>query len=143
MIEIVKLAYEPTRAHWPEGKGGTALFSCSHRLGVSPKIAVVVADKAGSAVEIQSGLFSVAAYVFNESSETFRAGQKIADARGPIVHLGVDIYRVVGAPGREGILIEKPLKVNCRAFFSGGADHQVSTEIKEQLCESGIIGGVG
>ena len=108
-ILVEKVPAEPRITHGPEVPLSETV--CWSRF--SPDIRIVEAAGSVHAKVIFRRLFSVGCQLLTELHQRLAHLRQVAEAGGPVVHLCVDIDRVIGEPGRNQLRIPDSLEV-CR-----------------------------
>jgi hypothetical protein len=105
---------------------------------LAQEVGLVTGDPALHPVVDARGFGAMAAQIFDEVKERFVAFSQVADLGGPVVHLKVDVQRVVRPPGRLHQIVPDALKVARLAARAGGRDHQVATIVEKQRLKARI-----
>ena len=134
LIALPEVQGEPRSAHRPD-----ADVSIVDRRGVAPGVDVVVEHEAAGAVHL---LRRPAAAVERHPDQVEQRpggfGQ-VADFRRPVVHLDVDVGRVLAVPGRCEALVPDALEVGRHRAGAAAAHQQVAAELEVQGGEPGIF----
>ena len=64
---------------------------------------------------------------------------KITRTGHPVVHLGIDVYRIIALPGRDSVAVPDSLQICRLCPRSGTGNQQIPTIIKQQLLQSRIL----
>ena len=72
----------------------------------------------------------------HEREMAFRKGQRLA---GPVIHLHVDVVRIVAGPGRHHRVVPDPLQVHRLTARTGSGYGQIPGILQEQRRKRGII----
>ena len=107
---------EPRCTHRPEGRGNVAVL----RVGVAPQIGVVVGDEAAAVIQLSRGALAVRHHAGQQGKQRFLALRQAADVGGPVVHLGVDVDRILGVPRWEERVVPDALQIGGQAARAAG-----------------------
>ncbi|MNE96393.1 hypothetical protein D3C80_1945940 [compost metagenome] len=58
---------------------------------------------------------------------------QVADLCRPVIHLGVNVQRIIGAPWRSCLLVPNPLQIGWLCTRAGAGNKQVSAIVEQQL----------
>ena len=98
----------------------------------------MVRNPAAGAVVDRSGFPAIDREFADKGKERFVALGEVGHLGGPVVHLGVDVDRIVAAPGRTHRLVPDALQVGRLAAGPGAGDQQIAAEVEQQRRQSGI-----
>ncbi len=115
----------------------------AHRRRLAPEVGVVVRAPAAAAV-VDAGRFrAVHAQILDEVEERGVALGQVGDLGRPVVHLRVDVDRVVRAPRRPDHVVPDALEIGRDGVRPRAGDEQIAAILEEQAHQRGIlIGGV-
>ena len=130
---IHQMTAEPSAADRPE----EPLRPSGGRGAVAPEIRIVMEAPAGKMIQFPCRILSLLGEIPDELEKRSSAFGKIGVFRRPVVHLGIDVGRVVAAPGREEKRIPDALKICRLRPRTGGGDHQISSIVVEQRRKRG------
>src|SRR5438045_8521102 len=68
---------------------------------------------------------------------------EIGRLREPVVHLGVDVHRVLAVPWRRVAVVPESLQRRRLAARAARGDQQIATEVEEERVQSGIAALLG
>src|SRR5688500_10751435 len=105
---------QPRSSHRPEARMYTV-----DRDGVAPDVGVVMDDETACSIEILRQPPAVLAGIFDEIEQRLVQFRQVAYFRGPIVHLGIYVDRVLAVP--RGLHLVVPLSLKVRRHRSGAA----------------------
>ena len=74
----------------------------------------------------------------DEVKERLVAFRQVGHLRRPVIHLGVDVERPVGAPRRTHGVVPDPLQIRREAAGARAGDQQVATVLVKQRGQAGI-----
>ena len=102
------------------------------RGGAAPEVGVVVQDPAARAVMLLRGRPARSRRHPRSGRRAARALGEVRDLGRPVVHLGVDVDRVLAVPGGLELLVPDPLQVGRLAPGAAAGDQQVAAELEEE-----------
>ena len=110
-VALPEVLAEPRPGHGPAGPDGIALAEVAHGRGLPPEVGVVMGHPTVGPV-VDPGRFApVDAHLLNEVEQRLVALGQIGRLGQPVVHLRVDVDRVVGTPRRTHLVVPDALEV--------------------------------
>ena len=130
---------EPRCTHRPEGRGNVAVL----RVGVTPQIGVMVGDEAAAVIQLPRSALAVGHHAGQQVKQRFLALRQTTDVGGPVVHLGVDVDRILGVPRRKERIVPDALQVGGQAARAAGRKQQPPSVLEVQRVQPrvGLCGG--
>ena len=130
---------EPRCTHRPEGRGNVAVL----RVGVAPQIGVMVGDEAAAVIQLPRGALAVGHHAGQQVKQRFLALRQTTDVGGPVVHLGVDVDRILGVPRWEERVVPDALQIGGQAARAAGRKQQPPPVLEVQRVQPwvGLCGG--
>ncbi len=122
--------------------GPQSVLGAIDRCRRAPQIDIVVRDPAARAVHRPCGACAGLGDLADHLDERRDAFGEVGRMRRPIVHLGIDVDRVFGAPGRLQALVPQPLQRRGLAARLRAGDQQITRILKVERGERRIGGGI-
>ncbi len=135
LIMFPQVLAEPRAAGGPEAPGTV------DRGGSPPEIGVVVGDPAAGPPLHLGGAGAGFGEILDHGHERLDALAQIGGFGRPVVHLGVDVDRVLAAPGRVQAVVPKALERGRLSALARGTDEQVAAVLEIQSGQPGIVAG--
>ncbi len=129
---------QPDPSHRPVRPHRVALTEVAYRVAHRPDVGVVVGGPASGPVEVARRHRARLRDVPEEPEQRLVALGQIRRLRRPVVHLGVDVDRVVAAPRRPHVRVPDALQVERGRTRPGAADEQVAPELEVERLEAGV-----
>ena len=122
----------------PRGAGGPHPIDVVDRRGAEPEVGVVMKHPPAAAVHLFRGARAADAQIVDHVPERGATLGDVGDLAGPVVHLEVDVGRVLAFPRRVEQLVPHALEIGgLRAGTTRGDEH-VPAVLEEECCESRI-----
>ena len=137
-VVLVEVLRQPRPGHRPRGPHRVAVAPVADHAGVPPDVGVVVRRPAARAVHRRRGPRAGDRQITDEREERLVQLGEVGRFRRPVVHLGVDVDRVVRAPRRPHVVVPDALQVGGLRAGPARRDQQVAPVLEEQLDETGI-----
>ena len=138
-VVLVEVLRQPRSGHRPRRPDRVAVAEVADH---APSDARCRSCGAPSSRACRTSIDAVRVPVTDRSRMNARSGScssaRLADLRRPVVHLGVDVDRVVRAPRRPHVLVPDALQVGGLRAGPARRDQQVAAVLEEQLDETGI-----
>src|SRR5215204_2247649 len=116
---------QPRSAHRPEARMYTV-----DRDGVAPEVSIVMDNETACSVEILRQSAAVLAGIVDEIEQWLVQLRQVAHFRGPVVHLGIYVDRVLAVPRGLHLVVPLALKVCRHRPGAAACDQKVSAEVK-------------
>ena len=113
-----------------------------HRRRDAPEIGVLVLDPAARTVVLPRDLAALVGQLLDHPDERLRELAEVRHFGGPVVHLQVDVGRVLRVPRRVLVLVPDALEVRRLRAGPRRGDQQVARELEAQRRQSGVVGAV-
>ena len=130
---------QPRRTHHPIGGAQARIL----RSTVAVKIRIMVSHKALAAVHLLSGLHAVRLHPLYKIKQRHVTFREITYLRGPVVHLSIDIDRILRTPHGIEVFVPDTLKVKRLASFSASGDHEIASEVEIEFDKLVIVDKTG
>ncbi len=134
-IVFPEMLAEPGTAHGPHAEPG-----CIDRSGPAPEVDVVVRHPAAAVVVDAGGLRAGDGDLPEHVEEGLVALGEVRHLGRPVVHLGVDVDRVLAAPGWRDRLIPDALEVGGLSAGAAAGDQEIAAELEAEGLQVGIGG---
>ena len=125
IVVIPEMEGEPGAAGGPHA-GADAIDGS----GGAPEVGVVMHDPAAGVVHFLRGARAGVGEVHDHGDEGVDCFGEVGGLGGPVVHFGVDVDGVFGAPGRVHRLVPEALEVGGLAAGAGTGDEEVAAELE-------------
>ena len=135
---LVQVSAKPACRHGPESVGCRPSSFSSHRSGKSPEIRVVVAHEAVRSIVFPGSAPAGYGKLPDQGKKRFMKLGQSADFRSPVIHLRINVYRIVRAPGRTHLGIPDSLKICRLGSRTGARNEQITPVVKKQFIQSHI-----
>ena len=116
---------KPCASRWPDSPLRTV-----DRRGGAPQVGVVVRHPAAGAVHLPRRSRAGDRQVGHHRREGIHRLGQVRRQRRPVVHLGVDVDRVLAAPGRRQAVVPDALQVGRLRTRPGAGDEQVASVVE-------------
>ena len=136
-VVFPEMLAEPGTADGPH-----AVLGRIDRSGPAPEIDVVVGHPAAAVVVDAGGLRAGDRDVPEHVEEGLVALGEVCHLGRPVVHLGVDVDRVLAAPGGRDRLIPDALEVGRLSAGAAAGDQEIAAELEAEGFQVGIGGTV-
>ena len=110
--------------------------------GRAPQVGVVVDDPAARAVHLPRGPRAGLGEVPHHRDQRGHAFLEPGRLGRPVVHLRVDVDRVLAAPGRVGAVVPQALQIGGLAARPRRCDQQIAAILKVERGERGVVRGL-
>ncbi len=110
-VALPEVLAEPWPGHGPARPDGIALAEVAGRRGLPPEVGVVMRYPAIGSVVDPGRLAPVDTHLLNEVENRLVTLGQIGRLGQPVVHLRVDVDRVVGTPGRTHLVVPDALEI--------------------------------
>ena len=100
------------------------------RASPAPEVRVVMGNEAARTVVHPRGLRPASRSSSSRSNSGSWHSREVADLGGPVVHLGVDVDRVLAAPGGVQVVVPEALEVRRLAARPRAGDQQVAAKLE-------------
>ena len=137
-VVLPEVRAEPRPAHRPVRPLRVAAAEVPDRGGLCPEVGVVVRHPAARSIVDLRRAPAVRRQRLDEGEERLVGLRQVRHLGRPVVHLGVDVERPVGAPRRAHRLVPDALQVGRRPAWPRAGDQQVAPVLVEQRREPGI-----
>ncbi len=135
---VVGMGAEPARGKRPEGIDRSALSPVAHGIGKAPDVAVMVGHEPSRAVVGPGRPGPADPEVVQKLHQRLMHLRQICSLRRPVVHLRIDVDRIVGAPRRAQVLVPDALQVRRKGSRSGACYQQIAAILEQQRISGGI-----
>ena len=127
-IEIVlpKMLAEPRATRRPHSPLRTV-----NRRRAAPEVRVVMGDPATGPVVDFGRLPSRRLQLADHAQQGLVAFAEVADFRHPVVHLDVDVDRVLASPGRIDLVVPDALQIQGLRTGARAGDHQIAAVLED------------
>ena len=136
-VVLVEVLRQPRPGHRPRGPHRVAVAPVADHARVPPEVGVVVRRPAARAVHRRRGARAVHRQLTDERQQRLVQLGEVGRFRRPVVHLRVDVDRVVRAPRRPDVFVPDALEVGRLRAGPARRDQQVAAVLEEQLDEFG------
>ncbi len=109
-----------------------------HGRGDPPEVGVLVVHPPPRAVVLSGHVRALVGQLSHQSRQGLGELAQVADLRRPVVHLGVDVRRVLRVPRGVHVLVPDALEVGGLGAGPRGRDQQVAPELEAQGGQVGI-----
>ena len=110
-----------------------------HRRRHPPQVGVLVGHPPARPVVLAGHRGALLAQLADQSEQGLRALRQVPDLGRPVVHLRVDVRRVLGVPHGVHAGVPQPLEVRGLAPRPRGGEEQVPAELKQEAGERGVV----
>ena len=107
----------------------------------APEIRVVVGDPATGAIHLAGRACARHGEVLNHGGQRVHRLLQVRGHRRPVVHLGVDVDRVLAAPRRRQAVVPDALQIGGLRAGARAGDEQVARVLEVQRGECGVATG--
>ncbi len=138
-VEVVLVVLPEVRAQPGAARGPQAPQRAVDRRGGPPQVGVVMANPAARAVHAMRGHRPRNREILDHPDQRLDALGEGGDLGRPIVHLGVDVDRVLAAPGRRDLVVPYALEVGGLAAGARRRDQQVAAIVEIKRGERRVV----
>ena len=110
-IVLPQMLTQPGPTHRPERPNWIALPKRTDRRSLSPYIGIVMGHPTPTAIVDGCSLLTDHTQITNQIDQGLMAFGQVGGFGQPVIHLGVDVQRPIGAPGWANMLIPNALQV--------------------------------
>ena len=114
-----------------------------NRRRAAPEVRVVVGDPTPGSVVDSCRIPSRGLQLADHAQQGLVALAEITDLGHPIVHLDIDVDRVLASPGRIGLVVPNALQVQGLRTGSRPGDHQIAAILEELFGQTWITAALG
>ena len=129
---------QPRAAQEPIGPPRIALASPDRR-SLAPDVRIVMRNPATGPIILTSGFVTIVRQVLDQPEKGLVTLGEVGQLRRPIVHLGINIERIVGTPGRGHRFIPDTLQGGGDTPGARTRDQQVASVVEKQRGQRRII----
>src|SRR5262245_4188918 len=133
VVVIPQMQAQPCATHGPE-----AGMYAINRNRIAPDVGIVMNHKAPRVVEVFGNAAPVIERVVDEIEQRLVKLREVGDLRGPVIHFGIDVDRVLAIPRWFELLVPNALKIRRHRTGPAAGDQQIPAELKVQSLEGGI-----
>ena len=126
---LPNMCKQPWNSQWPNGSPNCmGLWR-----GISESIGIMVTCKAACTVHFPRSYSTLLSHSFNHIKQRKLSFGQITWATQPIIHLGIDVYCVFGAPNRINFVTPYSLQVRWKSSRLARRNKQIPSKIKGEL----------
>ena len=138
-VVLPEVLRQPRAAHRPRRPDRVAFAEAADRRGLPPQVRVVMRRPAAGAVVDARGRRTRGGEFADHLQQRLVTFGQVGGLGRPVVHLGVDVDRVVAAPGGAHLVVPQSLQVGRLRPRTAAGDEEIPAVLEQQRRERRIV----